>query len=158
MSEQLNDITVINNRLKQLNQEYRDLSALKKKVLNQSKKEKIAETYSDYKFLVKKKVNEPIDFDKLISEGDLEIVKSFYGLPVATYDLGKGQVHYHIAKTEKEADQIRAIESLMTVADHVKDKSKNGEKYEPQTIIDLFEKASNGHQLEESTESEEVSE
>lgn len=160
MEEQ--DVNVINNRLQEIGKEYQELTALKKQLTKKNKLANLEKEYGEFKFLVKKTVNEEIDFNKLIEENDLKIMKGGYGLLCATYNVGPNQVGYHIARTEEEAEQIRQVQNLFKVGDKVQESVKEGKKFEAQEILDLFEGARNveefiGHELEESGEEEEIS-
>jgi uncharacterized coiled-coil DUF342 family protein len=150
------DIKAVNARLRELNKEFQDLSALKKKLQQQNMSQNIKDKYGDYKFIVKRKENTPIDFDKLVNEGNCQIGQSIYGLRAIAYDLGKGKVDYHIAKTEEEANQIRVVEGLFNTADLIHKKVKENKKLSPQEILDLFDGARDGHQFEEPEGTEEI--
>ena len=88
----MEDIQLINKRLQELNKEFRDLSALKKKLSDESRKTTIKDKYGEYKFMIKSpSLIETIDFDKLIDEADLKVGKNKFGLPVISYSFGNGQ-------------------------------------------------------------------
>ena len=153
------EIKVINDRLKELGKEYQDLTALKKKILSANAHETIKEKYGDYKYLVKSKENKEIDFDKMIDENDIKFKKSAYGMMAALYSVGPNQVSYHVAKTEEECDQVRIVESLFNIGDKVAEVVKDkGALLTAQEILEMYDGARAGQQLEESEESEEVSE
>lgn len=155
MSEELK---VINGRLKELNKEFQDLFALKKKLLAQNTVDTFKEKYGDYKYLVKTKENKEVDFIKMVAENNLKITSSVYGMLCASYEVDGRQVGYHIAKTEEECEQIRTVQSLFSVSDDIQTAVKEGKKLTAKEILDAYDKARAGQQLEESEESEEVSE
>ena len=152
------EINVISARLREMNKEFQDLSALKKKLVGQNAVSTFKKKYGDYKFIVKNKTNKDLDFDKLIAENDLKIHTSVYGLTCAAYNVGGQKVGYHIAKTEEEADQIRVVQGLFKVGDHITEQVKENKKLTAQEILDLYDGARNGQQLEEPAETEEVPE
>ena len=152
------DLQAVNARLKELSKEFQDMSALKKKLLAQTKFDTLKDKFGEYKFLVKKKENTPLDFDKLLNESDLDFAKSTYGLTLAVYNVGERQVHYHVAKTEEEANEIRLVEGLFKVGDTITDKVKANNPLTAKEILELYDGARSGQQLSETETEEEVTE
>lgn len=154
--ESKEEIKVINSRLRELNKEFGELSALKKKLVMKTASTTFKEKYGDYKIIVKDKVNQELIFEEL-SDSDLKITSSIYGLLCASYTVGDQQVGYHIAKTEEEADQIRIVQELFKIGDHITAQVKENKQLTAQEILDLYDGARNGHNLEEPKDTEEVS-
>ena len=103
-------------------------------------------------------MNQEIDLDKMIEENEIQFKKSVYGLQAAIYKVGPEQVSYHVAKTEEEASNIRIVEGLFKVGDKVTKAIEENKPLTAEEIIGLYDATRAGQQLEESTESEEVSE
>jgi hypothetical protein len=140
----MDDLKLINARLQELNKEFRDLSALKKKIQDDNAKSNIAAKYGEYKFMIKSPTSvEPIDFDKLMAEADLQVGRNEFGLPVIAYNFGNGLSYFPIVKTEKEANARLALDKLLTIADSIKENFKQDQTKtnEVQTLINLFESA-----------------
>lgn len=152
------DLKAINGRLKELSKEFQDLSALKKKLLAQNTVDTFKDKYGDYKYLVKTKENKEVDFIKMVAENNLKITSSVYGMLCASYEVDGRQVVYHIAKTEEECEQVRVVQSLFSIGDEIQAKVKEGKKLTAKEILDAYDTARSGQQLEQSEESEEVSE
>lgn len=149
------EIKVINKRLRELNKEFSELSNLKKKLVLANSANTIKEKYGDYKFIVKDKVNQDLDFDKLITENDLKVQSSIYGMLCIAYKVGDKSVGYHIAKTEEEADQIRIVQQLFKVGDEISEQVKENKKLTAKEILEAYDKAR--HNIQKSENTEEVS-
>lgn len=151
------DIKAINDRLKELNKEFRDLSALKKKIQDENKEQIFKEKYGDYKFLVKPTYNDEVDFVDMINSADLSIGTSSLGFLVAQYDTGAGHRQYHMARTEEEANNIRIIENLAQVEQNVVKHLKQDGTLSSEEILELYDNARNG-QIQQTEDTEAVSE
>jgi len=151
------EIKVISTRLRELNQEFSELSGLKKKLTMQDASTNLKEKYGEYKFIVKDKMNQDLDFDKLLTENNLKIQSSMYGMLCAVYKVGDSDVGYHIAKTEEEADQIRIVQKLFKVGDEIQAKVKDNKKLTAKEILESYDGARTGYNLQESGDTEEIS-
>jgi hypothetical protein len=138
------DIQLINARLQELNKEFRDLSTLKKKIQEDTAKANIATKYSEYKFMIKSAtLVEPIDFDKLIAEAELQVGRNEFGLAVIAYNFGNGLSYFPIVKTMEEANARLALDKLLTIPDTIKDNFKKDQDRtsEVNVLLNLFEEA-----------------
>lgn len=140
----MDDLKLINARLQEINKEFRDLSALKKKIQDENAKANIAAKYGEYKFMIKSSTSiEPIDFDKLLAEADLQVGRNEFGLPVIAYNFGNGLSYFPIVKTVEEASARLALDKLLTISDTIKDgfKQDQTKTNEVNVLLNLFEEA-----------------
>jgi hypothetical protein len=138
------DIQLINKRLQELNKEFRDLSALKKKITDESRKTTIKDKYGEYKFMIKSStLVEPIDFDKLIDEANLQVGKNKFGLPVISYSFGNGVSYFSIVKDKEEVMARIAVDRLLEISLEVEEKFKENTEVasDVQNVLNLFESA-----------------
>ena len=155
------DIKNINKRLRELSKEAQDLSTLKKKLIAQDANSNMKEKYGDFKYIVKRTENKEIDLDKMIQENQIRFAKSKFGMQAIVYNVGPNELSYHVAKTEEECEQVRIVESIFNVGEELDAHNQKQGKYiciSAQSILERYDAARSGQQLEESTESEEVSE
>jgi hypothetical protein len=140
----MDDLKLINARLQELNKEFRELSALKKELQDKQKTQTIKEKYGEYKFMIKSPTSvEPIDFDKLMAEAELQVGRNEFGLPVIAYNFGNGVSYFPIVKTQEEANSRLALDKLLTIADTIKENFKQDQTKtnDVQVLINLFEEA-----------------
>ena len=140
----MDDLKLINARLQELNKEFRDLSALKKKIQDENAKSNIAAKYGEYKFMIKSQtLVEPIDFDKLLAEADLQVGRNEFGLPVIAYNFGNGLSYFPIVKTAEEVPVRLTIDKLLALADTIKENFKQDQSKtnDVNALLNLFEEA-----------------
>jgi hypothetical protein len=140
----MDDLKLINSRLQELNKEFRDLSALKKKIQDENNKANIAAKYGEYKFMIKSSTSvEPIDFDKLLADAELQVGRNEFGLPVIAYNFGNGLSYFPIVKTTEEANPRLALDKLLTISDTIKDNFKQDQSKtnDVNALLNLFEEA-----------------
>lgn len=140
----MDDLKLINARLQEINKEFRDLSALKKKIQDENAKASIAAKYGEYKFMVKSStLVETIDFDKLLTEAELQVGRNEFGLPVIAYNFGNGLSYFPIVKTTEEANARLALDKLLTISDTIKENFKQDQSKtnEVNVLLNLFEEA-----------------
>ena len=140
----MEDIQLINKRLQELNKEFRDLSALKKKLSDESRKTTIKDKYGEYKFMIKSpSLIETIDFDKLIDEADLKVGKNKFGLPVISYSFGNGQSYFAIVKSQEDAAARIRADRLLEISSEIEEKFKldTDTASNAQEILNIFESA-----------------
>jgi hypothetical protein len=140
----MDDLKLINARLQELNKEFRELSALKKELQDKQKTQTIKEKYGEYKFMIKSPTSvEPIDFDKLMAEAELQVGRNEFGLPVIAYNFGNVVSYFPIVKTQEEANSRLALDKLLTIADTIKENFKQDQTKtnDVQVLINLFEEA-----------------
>jgi len=151
------DIKAVNARLKELSAEFQDLSALKKKLVAANNKTTIKEKYGDYKYIVKRSLNQDIDWEKLIADFTLKFQQSRFGMLCVVYTVGDRQVSYHVARTEEECEHVRAVQRIFDVGTTIEETIKNKKIISATEIIKEYDNARVEHSLPESEESEEVS-
>ena len=137
----MDDLKLINARLQELNKEFRELSALKKELQDKQKTNTIKEKYGEYKFMIKSPTSvEPIDFDKLMAEADLQVGRNEFGLPVIAYNFGNGVSYFPIVKTKQEANSRLTLDKLLAISDTVKENFKQDQTKtnEVEILINLF--------------------
>lgn len=140
----MDDLKLINARLQEINKEFRDLSALKKKIQDESARASITAKYGEYKFMIKSStLIEPIDFDKLLKEAELQVGRNEFGLPVIAYNFGNGISYFPIVKTVEEASARLALDKLLTISETIKDNFKQDQSKtnEVNVLLNLFEEA-----------------
>jgi hypothetical protein len=138
----MDDLKLINARLQELNKEFRDLSALKKKIQDENAKSNIVAKYGEYKFMIKSPtVVEPIDFDKLFAEADLQVGRNEFGLPVIAYNFGNGVSYFPIVKTQEDAQARLTLDKLLVLADTIKENFKQDQSKtnDVEALLNLFE-------------------
>lgn len=147
-----NKIKAVNARLKELSAEFQDLHALKKKLITANNKVSIKEKYGDYKYIVKRSINQDIDWEKLIADFTLKFQQSRFGMLCITYTVGERQVSYHVAKNEEECEDIRAVQRIFDVGTTIEETIKNKKIMSATEIIKKYDDARIKHDLPESEE------
>lgn len=156
MSNDKEDIKNINARLKELNKEFQDLSALKKKIMSTQARQNYTEKYGEYKYLVKDKETKEFDIQDLLDNNDLKITTSRFGMMCAAYTVGPNQVSYHIARTEEEAEQVRIVQSLFSVGEEISELIGQKKTLSAAEILEKYDGARAGLKLQQLDETEEV--
>jgi hypothetical protein len=142
MSDDKLTVEQINKRLTELNKEFKDLGALKKELLNEAKREKLKEKYSEFKYKIEPGGITNLDLDEVADRDNMVIGQNSFGLPVFAYDYGQGSYHTAIAKTEEEAEFRKKADKLLSVAHNIEGEFNGGKQpnktYSPEEIVKKF--------------------
>jgi len=139
---ELNDIKLINARLTEMGKEFRDLTALKQKMSEESDRKNLEQKLNDFNFIAANDEIKALDADLVSKSKNIRYVNDVYGLPCITYINLSGQEEIgFLAKTKDEAKIRTALYHLAEAKDVlVSEITKNKKKLTADELISHYRK------------------
>ena len=137
------DLSIINKRLTELNKEFQELNTLKKEIQTKERKQRLTNSFSKYKFIIKNDTVEEFDFEKFLDNKNAQVGYSFIGLPIAT----DGIKLYSVAETLEEAELRLKVDKLANLtnelASQYQPEDKNptiGTPSKQYSVVEIYDK------------------
>lgn len=136
----MSELQSINERLKELNTEFSELNALKKEIQTQDRKDRLADSFSKYKFIIKEGTVEEFDYLTFLDNKHAQVGHSPAGLAIVS----DGANLYSVCEEEDEAEMRVKVDKLLTLADELakqyqpEDKKQRSKQYSVVEIYDEF--------------------
>ena len=134
----VDDLSVINKRLNELNKEFQELNTLKKEIQTKERKQKLTESFSKYKYILKNGSVEEFDFDAFLNNKNAQVGHSPIGLPIAT----DGVELYSVAETLEEAELRIKVDKLVNLTSELTSQFQPEDKRQPKkqySVVEIYD-------------------
>lgn len=136
----MSELKKVNARLKEMSTEFSELNALKKELMAQERKDRLSESFSKYKYIIKEETIEEFDYLTFLENKNAQIGHNAIGLAIVS----DGNDLYSICEEEKEAEFRIKVDKLVALTDELKeqfqpeDKKQRPKQYSAVEIFDEF--------------------